>query len=388
MKRSLLLHSLAAVSLAASAGAQAEQVSDHISINGFASIVAGMTLNEGTWADNQTKAKFNADQANAGIYDDDLGFSPDSMYGLQIGVDLGDGLKLTGQITGNGGSEYDAKVSWAYLTYELDENWTVLAGRQRLPLFFYSDFSDVAYAYHWIRIPTEVNVPVDTLDGVQLRYETNFGDWDARVQAYTGTSESSSEFFGEFGLKDSLGFVFYANNDWLQLRATVLDTNFYADALESNGQGSDDPVGVLFSGLAAHMDFGTYFVVAEMTNSKFDDALVGSGTESVDSYYVSAGYRINSLTPHITYSASEEELVNAVNADNFDGVNLSTLVPIGDATRKRESITLGLRWDFHPKAAMKAEYQMRSDKSDQAVTDADGDRLETDLLTVGIDVTF
>lgn len=376
MKRSLLFKSIAATSFLAAIGVQAEPVSDNITINGFASIVAGMTVSEGTLA-NGSKATYEADAANGGNYGDSLNFSPDSMYGLQIGANLGDGLKLTGQVTGAGGADYDAKITWAYLSYSIDENWTVLAGRQRLPLFFYSDFTDVAYAYHWIRIPTEVTVPLDTLDGVQARYETNFGDWDARVQVYTGNSESYSEVFGgQIGLQDSLGAVFYANNDWLQLRATVLDTSFYADSLSSDNQDSDNPVSVLFTGLAAHLDFGDYFIVGEITNSKFDKVIGPSsrGLDSTDSYYVSAGYRINTLTPHVTYAVSEENLINAP--------------VVGDATRKRESVTLGVRWDFHSQAALKAEYLMQSDKSDQSIIAAGGDSQEVDLINVGIDVTF
>ena len=380
-KNSTLTLGLLATSIALASGAQAEI--DNVRINGFASIVAGQTFNEGLNKRTGKDTTFTADEPNDGTYDGDIAFTPDSMYGLQITADLGEGLSLTGQITGAGGANYDAEVSWAYLNYQLNENWKVLAGRQRLPLFFYSDYSDVAYAYHWIRIPVEVNVPVDTLDGVQLTYEGNLGDWDTRFQVYGGSSESTSEIFGDFGTKDSLGVVFYGSNDWLQLRATYLTTNFYAGALESFGQGKNDAVAVDFIGLAAHMTFGNAFVVTEVTQSSFDKPLVGAGNDDQVAGYISTGYRFDKLTPHITYSFKEEDLIEGFNTD-VDGAPIL----FGDATRKSDSITVGLRYDFHPKAALKAEYLTRTDDSDKVITDISGDKGDVDLFTVGIDLIF
>jgi hypothetical protein len=161
MNHKLLTRSLLAAGIAlAVSSAQAAEVR----INGFASIVAGKTFSEGTDNTSAGSAKgestFQADQPTQGTYDSTLDFKPDTVYGLQFTADLGDKLSVTGQLTGAGGEDFETKVTWAYATYELNENWTVQAGRQRIPLFFYSDFLDVGYAYHWMRPPQKPIFPL------------------------------------------------------------------------------------------------------------------------------------------------------------------------------------------------------------------------------------
>ena len=72
--------------------------------------------------------------------------------------DLGEGLSVTGQIVARGVNDFDANFEWAYISYEINDNWTVQAGKKRLPLFYYSDFFDVGYAYVWMRnLPTIIH---------------------------------------------------------------------------------------------------------------------------------------------------------------------------------------------------------------------------------------
>ena len=225
MKKHTLTRSLLAASIALATAASA-QAAD-MRINGFISVGAGMTLSEGDNPSNSDgKATFTADSPTDGIYDDNIDFKPDSIYGIQVSSNLGQGLSVTGQITGAGGEDFEAKVSWAYISYELNDEWTINAGRQRIPFFFYSDFLDVGYAYHWMRPPTETQVAVDTIDGLQFTWQGAMGDWDSRVQLFGGSSEADTEATGTLGLDNTLGAVFYASNDWLQLRATYMVTEF------------------------------------------------------------------------------------------------------------------------------------------------------------------
>ena len=310
------------------------------------------------------------------------------------------------------------------------------AGRQRIPLFFYSDFLDVGYAYHWMRPPSDINLPVDSFDGIKLNWQGSLGDWDARSSVYYGTNETDSEAIGELGFDNMIGAVFYASNDWLQLRAShlvgdiwidnlsavsltatrnqiyaqsflygsagfignVANSNAAADAIIAKfsddpdfreGQGEDNANGAVFSSIAAHATFGNAFVVAEYTIYEFDDPVISEGWTEVEGYYMSAGYRIGSLTPHITYSVNERELDNYFNPVTYAnaGLNPGTAAAI-DGTEKTESITVGLRWDFHPAAAIKFEYQTSADKSDQEIIDVKGDAREVDTFSAGIDIIF
>src|SRR5690554_1809192 len=100
--------------------------------NGFLSVGGGMT--------------FDDDEAFAG-YDNDLSFAPDSILGLQASSDLGENLSVTGQLVARG-STSDVKAEWLYLSYQFNPNLRINVGRQRMPLFLYSDYMDVGYAYH------------------------------------------------------------------------------------------------------------------------------------------------------------------------------------------------------------------------------------------------
>jgi len=371
MKKSLLSPCLLAASIVAAAGAQAADVR----FNGFASIVGGMTTSEGKTASGAPSV-FTADAPTRGVYDDDFSFKPDTNFGLQVSADLGDGLSITGQFTGAGGEDFDANVAWAYVSYDLNDSWTLLAGRQRLPFFFYSDFLDVGYAYHWIRPPVETNVSVDTLDGIQFRHQGFIGSWDTRVQFYGGTSDASTTVAGstfDIGLEDAIGAVFYASNDWLQLRATHMVADFFIEAPGST-QTDSDPVGADFSGLAAHATLGDGFVVAEYVTYSFDDPVFGSAWDKYEGAYISAGYRFGDVTPHITFATTDQSL------KGFGGSI--------DADEGSEAVTVGARWDFHPQAAFKAEYTTRSDESDSVIKAIKGEAREVDVLTLGFDVIF
>lgn len=375
--------SLLAVAIVSSSGAQAAD----IRLNGFASVVAGMTLSEGESVSGES-ARFVADDPSGGVYDDDLSFRPDTVFGLQVSADLGDGLSVTGQVTGHGGEEFEANVAWAYVTYEFNANWSLVAGRQRTPLFYYSDFLDVGYAYHWIRPPTEINIPIDTSETLTLNYFGSLDDWDNQFTVFAGTAEAISPNVGPIGAKNTVGVVAKTASSWLQLRASYASGEFYADALESFGQGEDDPLDLSFYGLAAQLIFGETTITAEVMQYEFEDPLFGIGWTEYSGAYISLSHRFGVFTPHITFSTQDQDLENALYLPDFTNPDLTQAQFIGDATESAESVTIGLRWDFHRAAAFKFEYQTRTDESDAVVIATKGDVLEVDLISAGIDVTF
>lgn len=368
-----------------------------IRFNGFASVVGGMTLNEGTVPGPEfpaviplpeSETTFTADRTTAGIYDDEWSFDPDSNYGLQIMADLGDGLSVTAQITGAGGEDYEAEIQWAYISYDLAPETTLSLGRQRIPFFFYSDYLDVAYAYHWIRPPVEAySSPTSNYNGVQLLQQFSLGDWDGRVQLYGGNAAAEAE-NREIETNNMIGVVGYIANDWLQLRATYLVSELWAEGSvspEGDVQDRDNPVDTAFAGVAARAQLGNGFVVTEYTLQHLDEPVgtnFGVANEDVIGWYVSAGYTFGSVTPHITYAEKEDHYT--------DEAYLIPNSPLftTDQKRIRETVTVGLRWDFHPSAAFKAEYSTSSDESTAEEKAVWGEQNEVDLFTLGVDVLF
>lgn len=54
----------------------------------------------------------------------------------------------------------------------------------------------------------------------------------------------------------------------------------------------------------------------------------------------------------------------------------------------RETWTLGVRYDFHPSAALKFEYTDSSDESDSEITAVNGEPNEVSTIAVGVDLIF
>lgn len=396
---------LIAISVGCMSGADATE----LQFNGFMSVVGGKTLSSGD-ARNQftgevTDAVFAADAVTGEVYDDTLSFKSDSNYGLQIGADLGDGLSVTGQLTGNGGENFHADIAWAYLSYDLNDDWNFQAGRQRLPLFFHSDYLEVAYSYHWMRPPQDLPAAfVDTFEGVKLSWTPNWREFDWRIQLLTGTGEETLESFGgkTVSSKNIVGLTSKASNEWIQFRASyMIAEGIFDDAANtcigpgaspfcSNGVAQateDNPLKYKFFSAATQINIDKYFVVAEYATGKLDQPFATdggvSGAQDEVGWYVSGGIRIGTLTPHLTFS----QRVQDISSDGF-ATGLSS-----DAQAKQSTVTLGLRWDFHHSAALKVEYLTRDDESDSSVKNnitffGRGDSFEVSVFTVGIDVIF
>jgi len=78
---------------------------------------------------------------------------------------------------------------------------------------------------------------------------------------------------------------------------------------------------------------------------------------------ISAGYRMDTITPFIAYSEFETD--NVVDGENHD------------------TTSIGLRWDFHDSAAFKIQYDKVKDNSFELAVAGD-----SKSLTIGIDVVF
>lgn len=355
-------------------------------INGFASIVGGVTVNSAELPSGE-EATYVADRGFArnedgtpndnAIYSDSISYRPDTNYGVQFKSDLTRGLTVTAQIAGRGAQDFKTELEWAYLSYDLTPNTTLQAGRQRMPLYYYSDFIDVGYAYHWIRPPVDVySNTLTTYEGFSLTHNGSLGNWTTKTRLYTGTSSNETTRFGSFNSDGMYGLVFNINNDWLQLRASYLTGEFYVDGTET---GQDNAQNSAFGSVALNFTLGNGFIIAEATSGKVQDGYLSDGAAQFDglsSFMVSAGYQFGSVTPHLTFSNSQ--------VDFYSGI-----VPLYEGWfTKSETITAGIRWDFHPSAAFKLEYVSAKDKSVDQLVFLRGKVEEADVVAFGFDLLF
>lgn len=309
---------------------------------------------------------------------------------IQASSDLSDGFSVTAQILSRGADDWDPKFEWAYVAYEANDNLRILAGRQRVPFYMFSDFLDVSYAYAWIAPPNGVyNVPFDTFDGIGAIYNSSLGEFDTTLHVIYGGNNSDIQAFGvdnTSDFNDIAGAALTVTRDWLTLRAAYLQAEMNIDLQRTqplvNGWNSvsqshiADQIDISedtgsFIELGFQVDFNNIIVIGEYTALSLDD----TASADEDSYYIMAGYRFDNMLVHVTYGI-DEDVQGPIALDyQIPGIPPGTpteylpgeLQALIYGTQSIESkdgssyITLGLRWDFHESAALKFEYTTYKD---------------------------
>ena len=425
-----------------------------VRIDGFASLVGGMVLDK--------------DEGDIYYYsEEDLTFDADSVYGIQVRGDLENDLTVTAQIVGRGNNDYEAEFEWAFASYQVNDEWRVSVGKTRSPLYMYSDFLDVSYSYHWINPPRTVyEVPFTTIEGFNVEYLTDIGEWTSRVTMVAGNSEAPvSELSSTLTIRNAFGAAWSMNYDWLTLRGVFLSANtsvpftddpstdddlvglisklggvnelFAAGELEAiaglSGVGISEDMfeglvgrmpGIdlselvediewmddraLYKGVSIAIDYNDFLAVAEYTRIDIKDSLV----PELSSYYFSLGKRFDDWMVHLTYEVDDDEPAESIVDDLRDlipeykrtedsgfgvavdgaldvaasNLNAGREALIGGVSSvvqslelKKETWSLGVRWDFHPSASVKAEYKYKDDYTNEK---------KPRLIKFGLDLVF
>lgn len=367
MKKSLLAASI----MVAAASAQAD-----VTINGFGNVVGGIASSDDVVLN----------------FDDNIDFQNDSLFALQFSSDVSDKITATAQVLSRGEDDFDVAFEWAYLSYEVNNNWTVTAGRSRLPLFAYSASLDVGYTYHWVTAPNAIyNVPFNNLDGVKVSYSNMLGGWDILTDVAAGQFKGDA-FGADLRGENTLLVSLQASNESLTVRGVVGRTDATLDlagssdeqaALLAGGFSTMRELGLValsdslemeddegqFLGASVMWDSYQYFVGAELTKVMIDDSFSNDDT----AYYVTAGARYGKWTPSITYERFESELSinNASLINDIAGSGLPdsvaatlTSVALGAQASQVEdySITsVALRYDLDSGVALKADVSRYND---------------------------
>jgi predicted porin len=348
-------------------------------IKGFASVIAGITTD--------------ADTSLFG-YNDKLSFKPESLFALQVSSDLGEGLSATAQIMSRGENDYSANFEWAYLSYEISDSSQINAGRLRIPFYRYSDFLDVGYAYNWNRPPSSVyNSDFTSFDGLSYVYSSALGDADSSLQLIAGSNDGIIN--GNPSKLDNLvGINWTITYDWLTARIGYFGADVTVD-IQNEGLvaliAGLNSVGLVddANSIAVVEDFGDFFAIglsADYNDFLFDFELISSGTEDAvaadqDSSYVSVGYRFDQWIVLATVETRE---------DGFDdsrfGQIPSVYAPLDSLVDgalegqevQQDSVSVGVRYNFHPSASLKFDY------TSSEINDADA----VNVFTVGVDLVF
>jgi hypothetical protein len=361
MKRlNILLFSLTALLAQA---AQADTPSP-LSLSGFGTLGAVRTDNP----DRAFRANSVSDSGAGASFD----LSVDSVLGVQGSLQIGNRLDLTVQsvVRKNPTGSYDPRITWAFVSYQATPELLLRIGRTRLPFFMYSDSLNLNYANPWIRPPVEVYSlnPLSDIDGADALYRRQFADTDVELHAYTGSSAmnirgGSANLDKIRGLKASFSRggltaqISYARADmslrwsdahFLSLRQALIATGHGAIVPELSGTDGKTS----FMSAALQYDQDRILLITEVARRNVDRYI-----DSAIGWYITAGYRMGTFTPYLTFARQRE--ISPVSSEVIGVPALDAGLTAFNAGRNKSqrSIGAGLRWDAGRNVAVKAQLE-------------------------------
>ncbi|MDE2075632.1 MAG: hypothetical protein KGI91_00980 [Burkholderiales bacterium] len=290
---------------------------------------------------------------DVGVYDKSLSFNPDSRFGVQAIAQVDDQTNFTVQITGQGGNNFKPQVDWAYISHDLSNTLTLQAGRKRLPIYQYSDYVNVGYAYPWIRPPSDLyGWQIVNYNGANVLYRNAIGSVGVRANAWIGREDDPNnrmlgQLYYDSKIEETWKNIFgtYAEFtfDAFSVRATYM--NNVVDRYSTDASGvrthATPNVRQRFMGLAFNADWHNIVVKSEL--NRFERPSVD---DNYTSSLVGVGYRIGDVLPMLTYSRFSEGHPPDPSWDEI-----------------HHTWTGSVRWDVRPNMAVKLQYDQFTDKS-------------------------
>lgn len=179
---SFILRSICCCLLVASLWVSAD---DTIQMSGYGSFVAGKVV--GGDPDPSGEKEFQVDFYDYAFYTEELDFEQESMVALQLRADILEQLTATIQLVSKGADAWTPDIDWAYLTYELSESGSLMVGRRMLPMYYFSEYMEVGYAYPWIRPPANLYWwEITQFNGVTYSHSFNVSDWTINPSIFCG----------------------------------------------------------------------------------------------------------------------------------------------------------------------------------------------------------
>jgi hypothetical protein len=356
------LAALMAAGLLCPVAAQAQEVST----SGFASLVLGRTSGGCTSstlapAFSSNCTRYIADWGHAGVYDEDASVRPETRAGLQATVKFNPQLSATTQVTTRTAKDQALNLEWLYLSYQLSPSVTLQLGRKRLPLYYYSDFQDVGYAYNTVRPSPDVyGWDVVNYNGASLSHSMEVAGWSVRSEVMLGTEKSRKNPYSRLFYEEPKdvkwggigGTTVEVSKDWFTARFSYARSNF---------EQTDHATGVVevaadgpkqdFIGLALNADLDDWTIRSELGQAKRE-----SLGYKARFHLLTVGYRIGQFTVTGGLSGYDETAYD------------SAYNPL-----KLKSQLLALRYELHKGGALKLQIDKVKDNS--AVTSVGNTRL-------------
>lgn len=432
MKKLSLVTLMTAAGLLSSTAAHAgyDFFNELFRVEGFGTLGAYQSNN------NDVRARPDA-RARAGS-EGDLRFDGDTILAVQGTVNPNGPIKGVIQMVSHkkiDGTTLDGSwrplTEWGYLAWNVTPELNIKAGRVVAPLFLMSDSRNLGYSQTAVRPPQTVYQinPITNLDGLTGTWDTALGDATMSLTGIYGKTSVAVE-AGQFKINQIFGGAFkVSQGDWtgrvayahMAADVNLTSTNqaqyagiqglgFCANcATEVAERAKLNHVKVKMFSYGAIYEHDDYVAQAEFVN-RFGDTTLAP---DVSGWYVQLAKRWGEWTPYVRYGEIATKDSMALQATG--GANAGQQAVINSLNESlifgkvnRSELALGARWDFSPKLALKAEYNMYKInnplygkttvvtyplftpqlQSTPQATAFDGDQGRVHLMTLNLDFIF
>jgi len=339
-------------------GSLAADTPSNFQFSGFLSLVGGSVSNGSLGSNYAGPTQLNgincpcytADWSNAGIYGSNFSLKPESRAGIQVQYNFSPKLNFVGQVVVRG-EETTPNISWAYFNYKLDDHFEVHLGRQRIPLYYYSPFQDVGFAFPWIAVPPELyGWDATNYDGASLRYTNSYGNTNLTTSVFAGQEVLGHSAYyllsysgdTDVSWKRIIGADAEVNHGPLTVRLVYLRSKV---TVSNNDNAVYSEADLKAYGMAVNLDFDSWFVLSEATSLSRHYTTAPVYSYSAPASTIGAGLRLGKWTPFVNYAIYTEH-----------SSNVADYVP---AAFKRASFTL--RYDIDSVSDVKAQIDRNRD---------------------------
>lgn len=300
-----------------------------------------------------------------------LDFGPDSILGLQLNRQIGNGADLTAQVIvrEDQSSHVEPRLAWAFARFTPLADLEVRVGRLRSPFFMYSDSVWINFANIWIRPPQEVYGlnPFTDLDGADLMWRSRFGETDLELRPFVGRSILSlprrkAELSRIYGLNltahygDWSLFMGHAESPFglpwgdeifTSLNAALRRSPFSSVADELSGEDGY----ARFDAIGVQWDNLDYLFSAEYARRSVNRYIT-----SAHGWHITLARRLGVVAPYLMLARQiEDEAVTDANLSAIPPLQSGLNAFLESRNTAQRSVSVGLRWDFHRNAAYKVE---------------------------------
>jgi hypothetical protein len=333
-------------------------------------------------------------------YDDDWSTTSESLLGVQLNHIISSDLSFTAQVIAEGFSyrdreEYDPRFDWAFLSYRFSHAYSARLGRIRTPLFFYSDSIHVGYSYSWVRPPVDVYNPkisgaTVNIDGFDMTFNHQFNMSDLEASFYIGQGEGrNNDFIATVDFVTGISLAWFDYDTTLRYSMVAAKGDLQEKRLNTVGNTFQQLVDFfnvppIFQQIADghYIENGWLYYFSLGVERNAGDWILRSEinyqTENADSIatrykgiYSSVSRTFGQLTPYAVAGYGKIQVNNYLQDLIYESQQIlpQGIFPPMDTLRQAAlagyeaintdgwSVTLGCRYDFHPKAALNIEFQ-------------------------------